>query len=437
MRPPANAFRPFLVIWAGQLLSRLGSGISAFALGVHLFEESGSVTAFSFLLLCAFLPSVLLAPVGGVLADRNDRKLMMVLGDLGAALGILFVLLMLQLVPGSTWPIYPGVALSSVFVALHSPAFKSAVTDLVDEKAYAKAGGLIQLAEASRYLLAPVIAAVLIARVSLPLVLAIDAASFLAAAACVLLVGKDADWRKSLGATKGFGDELTAGIRYLLGNRFVLHLLYLTVAVTFFTGLLQALFVPIVLSLADAVTLGQVQSIAASGLLLSSLLIGMRNQAGEQKKILRHSLFAAGIFYALIGAGTNAAAITLAAFGFFLALPFVNTSLEVLFRQGIQKELQGRVWSLISLVSQLGMLTAFALAGPLADRVFNPLLTADGRLAGSVGRWIGTGAARGSGLLVIVSGSFLAIFSFPALFALCQKGQQRSAPLATTPDACP
>ena len=189
---------------------------------------------------------------------------------------------------------------------------------------------------------------------------------------------------------KKSGAELTAGIRYLLGNRFVLYLLYLTVSVTFFTRTPQVLFISIVLSLADAATLGQVQSITASGLLMSSLLIGLRSKAGEQKKnsaafaVLGRHLLRPDRRRHECG-GDHPGRVR-----FFLALPFVNTSLEVLFRQEIQKELQGRVWSLISLVSQLGMLTAFALAGPLADRVFNPLLTADGPLAGgSVGRWIG------------------------------------------------
>ncbi len=77
MNRSQKAFSLFFIIWIGQLLSRIGSGISAFALGIYLFQQTGSTSAYSFLLLCAFLPSVLFAPLGGVIADRNDRKLMM------------------------------------------------------------------------------------------------------------------------------------------------------------------------------------------------------------------------------------------------------------------------------------------------------------------------------------------------------------------------
>jgi len=59
-----KSFSFFMVVWTGQLLSRIGNGITAFSLGVYLFQKTGSTTTYSMLLLCAFLPSVLLTPVG-------------------------------------------------------------------------------------------------------------------------------------------------------------------------------------------------------------------------------------------------------------------------------------------------------------------------------------------------------------------------------------
>ncbi len=410
MRQPKGSFSLFLVIWTGQLLSRLGSGLSAFALGVTLFQRNSSASAYSSLLLCAFLPSVLLAPVGGVLADREDRKVMMALGDTGSALGILFIILMLEILPDKDWPIYLGVATSSLFVALHSPAFKASVTDLLDEREYARASGLIQLAEASRYLLAPALAAFLISRVSLPVLLGIDAATFVVAALSLTLVGKSAIRPREKAAHEGFGANLSSGLHSIAGNGTILNLLCLTTVVTFFTGILQALFAPVVLSFSDPWTLGAVQSIGASGMILSSLLIGTRGRIDDQKKVLALSLLGAGIFYVLIGASTNAVMITLAGFCLFLTLPLINTSLEVLFRQEIPNGVQGRVWSLVSLVSQTGMLLAFGVAGLLADHLFNPLLADDGLLANSLGRLFGTGAARGSGLLIVISGLCLGIY---------------------------
>ena len=110
---------------------------------------------------------------------------------------------------------------------------------------------------------------------------------------------------------------------------------------------------------------------------------------------------------------------TASAFCLFFTLPFVNTSLEVLFRQNIANEIQGRAWSLISLISQTGMLVAFGVTGLLADNVFNPLLTDAGLLAGTVGEIIGTGSTRGSGFLVIIAGMLLVLYSLVIAKRLC------------------
>jgi hypothetical protein len=90
----------------------------------------------------------------------------------------------------------------------------------------------------------------------------------------------------------------------------------------------------------------------------------------------------------------------------FSCLPFVNTSLDVLFRKSIDNVIQGRIWSLISMVSQLGMLLAFAVTGFLAEKIFNPLLLENGPLVHSIGKIIGTGTSRGSGLMIVVAGLF-------------------------------
>lgn len=155
---PERSFSMFLVIWFGQLPSRIGSGITAFALGFYLFEKTGSAGACSLLLLCAFLSSVILAPAGGVIADKRDRKLMMIIVDTGSDADILFVVIMPCFFQEGSWFICSGVVMRSMFVPLHLPGFKASVTDILNEEQYSKAIGLIQLTEASRYIFVPVIA---------------------------------------------------------------------------------------------------------------------------------------------------------------------------------------------------------------------------------------------------------------------------------------
>jgi MFS transporter, DHA3 family, macrolide efflux protein len=420
------SFRRFLVVWAGQLLSRIGSGLSAFALGVVVLEQSGSTTLYSALLLAAFLPSVLLSPLGGVMADRFDRKLLMAIGDLGAALGVGFIVLMRWSGSEAMWPFYVGVSFSSVFVAVHGPAFKASISDLLSEKDYARASGLVQLAEASRFLLAPFMAAFLLSWFNIQTVLLLDVLTFALAALAVLAIrrsGKVLEYKPDVGSVIS---ELLSGLRYVMERRFLVRLLLLTTCVTFFTGVLQAMLAPMVLGFADAQTLGVVQSVAASGMLVSSAFIGILSKSRNQRATLAYGLLGCGIFFAFMGLRPGAVWIAATGFGLFVTLPFVNTSLEVLFRSHIENKMQGRAWALIGFISQLGLLLALAVAGPLADAVFNPLMVEGGALAGSVGKVLGTGAMRGGALMVVMCGMGLAMLAVGVL------PRKRA---ATTPEA--
>ena len=135
-----------LVVWAGQLISGLGTGMTGFALGVHVFNRTGSAAGFGLVVAALFVPSILLRPVGGVLADRLDRRLLIAAGDLGSAAAVLFLLLSLT-GGGLTLPrIYIGVAMSSAFSTIQGTAYKASVSDLVGSEHFARAGGRMQLA---------------------------------------------------------------------------------------------------------------------------------------------------------------------------------------------------------------------------------------------------------------------------------------------------
>ncbi|MEE4243638.1 MAG: MFS transporter [Desulfopila sp.] len=418
MHHPNTSFSMLIVLWAGQFLSKIGCGISGFALGLYLLGQTGSTSAYSFLLLAAFLPAVLLAPVGGVFADRVDRRLLMATGDCGSSLGIGFVIVMLCLYPHEDWPIYFGVVISSLFAALHSPALKASITDLVAEQSYGRASGLFQLTEASKYLLAPLLAAFLLERFSITVILVLDMATYWGAAATALLIGKALPQKKDTSSKSCFLKNLTDGFSYIRSNLKVQRLLYITILITFFTGILQSLLVPILVQMSDTITVGVVQSVAGSGMLLSSLLIGTAAMKYNHNRILFFALFTAGIFYILIGTGTTVISVACAAFCLFFTLPFIHSSLEVLFRQNIANQMQGRIWSIITFVSQTGMLLAFAIAGPLADHVFNPLMISTYIYADTFRSIFGTGVSRGSALMVAVCGT---LFLLSSLYTTTEK----------------
>ncbi|HKK49670.1 MAG TPA: MFS transporter [Alkalispirochaeta sp.] len=419
----------FLVLWTGQLLSGVGTGMSAFALGVHVFRSTGMATAFAMVVLCLFVPSIVLKPVGGVLADRYDRRWMIIIGDVGAAAGMLFVLAMLAVRPAVIWPIYVGIGVSSAFSALQNPAYKAAVTDLLTPEQFSRAGGLVQLAASAQHLVSPAAAGLLMGFATIGTVLVVDMVTFGFAVVTVMAVGKFGTGGAAEATAVGSGmakegrttgsvaqarklvRELRDGWRAVTIDRRILQIVLLLSMVTFFVGFVQTLFGPMVLTFTDARTLGTIQSVSALGMVATSLVLGLVSIRRNHYEMLLFGLAVAGVSLAVVGATTRIVLLTVVFFVFFAALPLVNTGAEVLIRTAVANDNQGRAWGIIGFLSQIGYLVAYLSAGFLADHLFEPLLAESGALAASVGRVIGVGPGRGMGFVLALAGISLAVLT--------------------------
>lgn len=406
----ARNFRGFMLIWAAQLAARIGNGLTAFGLGVHVYRDTGSSTAVALVTMAAFLPGVLLAPLGGVLADRFDRRLLMILGDGLSAIGLVALIAAFQTGFASGTDgvavICVCVAFSSVFTSVMDPAYRATVTDLLTPRQYARAGGLVQFAGAAQYLISPALAGILMAWFGIEHLLVIDIATMAVTVLCMVLV-----WR-TIGTTprtadRGFWEDFRFGVRFLAGHRGVLLLMLLVTLVTFCMGFLQTLLTPMLLDLSNAEVLGYIRSAGAVGMVVASLAIGIWNMRDRHLTGIAIALAVGGIAVGCMGATPNVLLIGVSAFVFFMTLPFLNTSVEVLVRSSIPNETQGRLWGLMGLISQLGYIAAYAISGVLADLVFNPLLVPGGDLAGGLGQVIGVGESRGIGLMFLVIGVLL------------------------------
>ncbi|MCL1963923.1 MAG: MFS transporter [Firmicutes bacterium] len=407
-----KSFHRFLVLWSADIISSIAVGMTAFALGVYVFNLTGNATDVALVTLFAFLPSVLLNPLAGVLADRLDRRLLMIAGDSLSAVGLVYMLLCILSGPIEMWQIYLGVGVNSIFTALLEPSFKATITDLLTKEEFAKASGLVQLAGSAKFLLSPFIAGLLLSFTRIETILLIDISTLLVTLPATLFVKRGlAKVAYGERAKQSFWKDFQDGWRAITVNRGVLLVIVMISVATFYIGFLQTLFTPMLLGITDAKTLGVLESVSAVGMLVSSLLLGMVTVTKKYVRQLVTGLALAGVFIAMIGLKANVWLIGAFAFLFFAALPFVNTSADVLVRRNIPDDKQGRAWGLIGILSQLGFVIAYAVSGVLADSVFNPLLEAGGGLAPTVGKIIGTGQGRGIGLLLIFSGVLLFVLA--------------------------
>lgn len=410
MNSTGKSFGKFLLLWSGQLISAIGSGLTSFGLGIYVFQQTGKASAMALVTLLAFMPSLLLSALAGVLADRYDRRLLMVLGDSLSALGLVYILICMLQGEALLWQICVGVTISSVFSSLLDPAYKATVTDLLTEEQYTKASGLVQVAGSAKFLISPVIAGFLLTVSDIKLLLIIDICTFFVTVAVTFAV-RSGLASKTYKHTQSFISEFKEGWSAVSGNKGVLVLVIMTSVLTFFLGFIETLSTPMLLTFTNSSVVGTLVTIIASGMLVSSVIIGFIPIKRGYVKILSTSLFGIGIFMVGFGLRENIVLICISGFLFFAMLPFANTSLDYLVRINMDNAVQGRAWSLIGIISQLGFVAAYALSGVLADYVFTPMLVDGGLLADSVGKIIGTGNGRGTGLLIIIAGLLLCVTS--------------------------
>ena len=183
-----RGMRTFVVVWSGQLVSTIGSGLTGFALGVWIYQETGSVTWFAMNLLAVALPNLVVSPFAGALVDRWDRRWVMIMSDTGAGLATLSIALLYMTDNLAVWNVILATAFNSAFNSFQWPAYSAVTTLLVPKEHLGRAGGMVQIGEAVSQLAAPALAGALFVTTGLGGVIAIDFATYLFAVVTLLFV---------------------------------------------------------------------------------------------------------------------------------------------------------------------------------------------------------------------------------------------------------
>ncbi len=405
-RVAPRGMQTFLLIWLGQLISILGTGLGGFGLSVWLYEHTGSATHLTLMAFFSMLPMIMISPIAGVLVDRWSRKWTLMLSDLGSAFCTLVLVLLLWTGNMYMWALYPLMIISSIFHAFQFPALNAAITQIVPKEQFGRASGMMQLAQAMGQLVSPVLAGILVGTIGLEGIILIDFATCLFAVGTLLLITipKPEVSAESQAARRSMWSDSTFGLKYIVARPGLLALLIFFATSNFLMGTIVVLSTPLVLSFSDAPTLGIVRSVAGVGLLIGSVLMSVwrgpkRRVYGALVGILLSgmSMFVAGLL-------PSALLITIAAFFFTLGLPLVAASSQPIWQRKVPGDVQGRVFSTRLMIATGAMPLAYLISGPLVDFVFEPLMAPGGALAGSVGRLIGTGEGRGIGLLFMLLG---------------------------------
>lgn len=396
----------FSIIWSGQLVSLIGSEMTHFALALWAWRETGTATALALVIFFSFAPSIALSPIAGALVDRWNRKLTMMLADIGGGLATIAILLLYLSGNLAIWHLYVAGAFSGAFQAFQWPAYSAAITTMVDRKHYGRANGMIAMAQAGAQILAPLLAGILIATVDIGGVITIDIVTFLFAVAVLLVVPIPQPKRSSEGQA-GRGSlyrESIYGFQYIWRRPSLLGLQLVFTVANLIGAMVMGLLSPMILARTgnDAQILGAVLSASGFGGLAGGLLMSV--WGGPQRRVygvLGGMVLGAFGGYLLLGIAQTLPLWIGAGFILGAAVPILNGSNQALWQAKTAPDVQGRVFAARRMIAQITFPVGLLLVGPLADFVFEPAMQPGGILTPFFGWLVGSGPGAGMALIIV------------------------------------
>ncbi|GAA2715028.1 amino acid adenylation domain-containing protein [Micromonospora olivasterospora] len=398
----------FVAVTLGQLVSTTGSALTAFALPIWLFTQTGSVANLGLLWGLALICGVLMLPVAGAITDRvSRRKIMMIASSSAGSIQLLLAGLLwtdnLRL-----WMIYALVALSQVAGSFQRIAFQSAVPQLVPKRYLGHAMGVTQLTNGFAMLLMPVFAAGLLAAIELKGILLLDVASYVVAI-LTLAVVRFPDllgWRPR----ERLLVAIANGLRYSWQHRgFRLMLGYFALGNVFLAPAL-VLTTPLVLSFATATQVAQVALAEALGAVAGGVLMSLWGGPRNRRMIgVLIGNLGTAVGCVVIGLDASVAMICVGAFWLAMSMTTAQSIYATIVQVKVPQRYHGRVFSLNQTISWSTLPIGFAVLAPAATGLFEPMLAPGGALADSVGAVIGTGAGRGIGFAYVCFGAALVL----------------------------
>ncbi len=404
-----KGLKSFLLLWSSQAVSALGTAMTEYALIIWVYNQEGTALSVALLTLCSFAPTILFRFVAGAIADRWDKKRIMLTADLFAACGTLSVYLLYTFSALRVSHLYLINILLSFMNAFQEPAAFVATSLLVPKEQYTRVSGLQSFSGAAVSILAPALGAGLLAFGGLKVVLICDLCSFLAAF-CVLLffirIPKAEGTAKA--QNEPFRKTCAEGFRFLRSHAVLLRLILFMTCVNFLAKMSNdGLLSPFVLARTGdrQQILGAVQSFVALGVMAGSLIVTWMKPVKNRLKLIGIStalVFSGNIFQSL---SRQPAVWCAAAFASYAIAAVMNAHMTAFMREQIPLELQGRVFSAESTLKNCAIPFGLFLGGLLADHVFEPFMTSDSPLQ----RWLtplfGDGIGAGIAVQFFIMGA--------------------------------
>jgi DHA3 family macrolide efflux protein-like MFS transporter len=366
----------FFTIWIGQAFSMLGSQLVGFAFVWYLTEKTGSATVLTLGNLIQLIPSVLIAPLAGALADRWNRKVVMAVFDSITALFTLLVAVLFIFDIAQIWHIFLVMFVRSTCGQFQYAAMTASTSLMVPKQHLARVQGANQTLQGLMSILGPALGALLLALFSIQGILLIDVTTAFIAVGILFFFKIPQPVRNGSEAMQGSKKssvfrDLSEGWKYVTGWSGLMAIIFLAMFVNFLITPAFSLL-PLVITehfQKGAYELGLINSVFGIGVIGGGVVLSA--WGGFKNRILTSfgALAIAGGATLMVGlAPANLFWIALAGMTLFgLMNPMINGPLFAVIQEKVKPELQGRVFSFLGAGASLASPLGLVIAGPVSD----------------------------------------------------------------------
>ena len=379
--------------------------MTSIGVGIWVFAQTGKTAP---LLLTSFfneLPGMLGSSLAGVVVDRWDRRVVMILADLGQAVGSL--MLMISFLSGhfAVWHLYVVAFLQGVFSIFQSPAERAAMTMIVPEERRERANALKETSFQLAGVIAPVLSGLLYTGIGIAGIILIDLATFLVAVAYLMLIRipHPEPTMEGLAALGGFWKEALGALNFVTRRKSLFSLMLYTAFINFMlNGPLDLTLPYLILLTHNEKIAGGVIGVTSLGAFAGAALIAAWGGTRPRMKTIIVCLMVTGVMFLFYGLLRTPISISVVLFLLFMNLPIGQTMYISILQVKSPPDLQGRIFALNDQLGFIGSTFSFALTGYLVDHVVNPSVGT--RVWAVFQPVVGKGAGAGIGLVQVGTG---------------------------------
>ena len=396
----------FLVLWSTQSLSSLGSSMTGFALIIWSYQQQGSALSTALLSVCSYTPYILMAIFAGALSDSWNKKITMLASDTFAALCTAATLLLLCTGRLEIWHLYLLNALNGLMSTVQRPAADVAVSLLIPKKYYQRTSGMQQLSNSLINIITPAAASAVLALAGIETVLIFDLLTFAVAFIALLCFVKIPEPPAREEQRETVMQSVRSGLGYLKQNRGILDLILFLAVINLIASIYEAALPAMLLSREGGgeAALGIVNTAMGIAMLAGSVLVSFLPAPKSRVRVICNSLlFAMSTENFLLALGHSVPVWCIGAALGWIFIPMMNANMDVLLRNRIPIEMQGRVFSVRNSLQFFTIPIGYFVGGLLVDRVFEPLMASlpQGTFLTAL---FGSGKGSGAALLFFVIG---------------------------------